>query len=56
MSLKNVTKEMLDLFGKDVNYRVKLVDGRTYKSLGWDESVRQWRVKHGRNKKNNNKR
>tara|TARA_R110000822_G_scaffold130030_1_gene266533 strand:+ start:387 stop:566 length:180 start_codon:yes stop_codon:yes gene_type:complete len=53
--LKVFTKEIIDEFGLDVNYRVKLASGGVFKSTGWDESVRQWRVKNG-SQKNHNKR
>ena len=53
--LKSFTKEIIKEFGMNVNYRIKLEDGGVYKSSGWDESVRQWRIKNGR-QKNHNKR
>lgn len=35
-SLKSIMRMMIKEFGTDINYRIKLSDGRVFKTQNWD--------------------
>lgn len=52
VELKNFLKTISSTFGKDMQFRVKLKDGKVFKSKGWDKNVKIWEGKSGRTKDN----
>lgn len=52
VELKNFLKTIVSTFGKDMQFRVKLKDGKVFKSKGWDKNVKILEEKNGRTKNN----